>query len=247
MAVGGGLPRELFAFACLRPRDSTPVLQVLDMSNTWVASTVAPSKGLGGTDSANPLEDTSRERSLGNCRARAPVADPTEVVMGAENGAGDEEAVVQEVELSTRCCGNSVVSARLHAVWVNPADVKIFVSGRRGIGSELVGAEQRRRRRLQPMGSPGAEEGNDHGAATCHEGGETREEDRPGAAAAWRRSTVGGHGRVEVRKHTSYIPPRRFFVGFLGSVLYFSFFPISWLPRVSSGLCAFYLVGLACR
>lgn len=42
--------------------------------------------------------------------------------------------VVEEIELSTRCCGNSVIAARPHVVWVNPAGVKVFASG--GLGGE---------------------------------------------------------------------------------------------------------------
>lgn len=83
LGVGGGPPRDLIGFACVRDSDRLPVLQVLDAG-----------------DAAAPAE-----------------------------GGGGEGALVEEVELSTRCCGNSVVTARLHAVWVNPADVKVYASG----------------------------------------------------------------------------------------------------------------------
>ena len=47
-------------------------------------------------------------------------------------GASAAMAAVEEVELSTRCCSKNVVSANPHAVWVNPAEVKVFLSRRDG-------------------------------------------------------------------------------------------------------------------
>lgn len=187
MAVGGGLPRELFAFTCLRPSDAMPVLQILDpgkvgasSSETRTAMTDASKEG--GYCEARPAgRDIGRDRSiferdLSNLyrRARGRTAAAHRSAMtrhlmyrmglrgntgvirdvppgsGADGGRGsglqddpaedqmgdqDSAVVVKEVDLSTRCCGRSVVTALPDAVWVNPSEVKVFASGRATRGS----------------------------------------------------------------------------------------------------------------
>lgn len=57
----------------------------------------------------------------------SPFANPE---VKAAAACGFEE--VEEVELSTRCCTKSVVSANPHAVWINASEVKAFVRSRGG-------------------------------------------------------------------------------------------------------------------
>lgn len=128
MAVGGGPSRPLMAFAAVRPTDFSPILVVLD-----------PEAAL----SLMPLDSAVTTDADGNSRANGldvgRLAGGVSAVVAAEGDTSDRGRVAaaayeKELELSTRCCSKSVISAKPHAVWINPSEVKIFVCG--GSGSD---------------------------------------------------------------------------------------------------------------
>lgn len=130
MAIGGGPPRELIAFASLRPSDHTPVLVVVDTEKAAALGFLrgAPDRGSGKPDvfgggSREEPRTQDREQQL---QTRVRHRRTGRAVTIAEGGS--EAITVEVVELSARCCGNSVITARPHAVWVNPAEVKFFSS-----------------------------------------------------------------------------------------------------------------------
>lgn len=141
MAVGGGPSRPLMAFSSVRTSDSSPILVILDAepdlslvpaiatisttnsANANDKATVDTKDGAKASASANSKADA---RSLNNVQAEADAN--TKANASAIAGAAAAAAAVEEVELSTRCCSKNVVSANPHAVWVNPAEVKVFLS-----------------------------------------------------------------------------------------------------------------------
>ena len=81
-------------------------------------------------------------KAKANATASAIANGNAEAKAYAVAGATAAVAAVEEVALSTRCCSKNVVSANPHAVWVNPAEVKVFLSCRdRGVSAAAAAAD----------------------------------------------------------------------------------------------------------
>lgn len=146
MAVGGGPSRPLMAFASVRTSDSSPVLVILDAEpNLSWAPAIATAATTTTSANANAIAKDYAQASANadaianansnvkffgnaNARARADAIANAKANARAVAGVAATVAAVEEVELSTRCCSKNVVSANPHAVWVNPTEVKVFLS-----------------------------------------------------------------------------------------------------------------------
>lgn len=148
MALGGGPSRPLMAFASVRSSDSAPVLAIFDAERVVEASptelTRLPVLTQNSDDEAKAGAvaglNSGRGRRQRNSLAVARAEDRVLLdVEGVSPWLGAGLVMQEEVELSARCCSKSVVSGEPHAVWVNPCEVKAFISHGSGDASDVRG------------------------------------------------------------------------------------------------------------
>lgn len=147
MALGGGASRPLMAFASVRPSDNAPVLAIFDAERVVEASAAEYTSRPVLTQNRNDEAKAGAVAGLDGGRGRRQrndlvVARAEDRVLldveGVSPWLGAGLVMQEEVELSVRCCSKSVVSGEPHAVWINPCEVKAFVSHGGGGGASAA-------------------------------------------------------------------------------------------------------------